>query len=196
MAERIFEIASCRSVTHGVAWLKRSYQTLLRRAGCSRVSCLRARSSDPSCWISCSRKPLALINPQLSRSAIHMASFMSRLAAGNVLDRRRIGHWPASVRTCRRSAYSTPTSDRPRSFHRHMGTQYTRSPLATGMIRAQRLCRPFGFSGAVQDTGVKLQNGLFRTKERPTSVPTAVKLYMPDTQRQNRFMPGGSARGR
>jgi hypothetical protein len=137
MAERIFEIASCRSVTHGVAWLKRSYQTLLRRAGCSRVSCPRARSSDPSCWISCSRKPLALINPQLSRSAIHMASFMSRLAAGNVLDGRRIGHWPASVRTCRRSAYSTPTSNRPRSFHRHMGTQYTRSPLATGMIRAQ-----------------------------------------------------------
>jgi len=49
-----------------------------------------------------------------------------------------------------------------------------RAPAAAGP--------PLGFSGGVRGTRVKLKNGLFRTKKRPTSVPAA-KNYMTDKQR-------------
>jgi hypothetical protein len=43
---------------------------------------------------------------------------------------------------------------------------------------------------------VKLVNGLLRTKESPTSLPTAAKLYDSRAARDNSFMQGGSAEGR
>jgi hypothetical protein len=43
---------------------------------------------------------------------------------------------------------------------------------------------------------VKLVNGLLRTKESPTSLPTAAKLYDSRAAWDNSFMQGGSAEGR
>ena len=52
---------------------------------CSRVSCLRARSSERSSWIASSGTKLGLISPQATRSAIHVASFTSVLRPGTFL---------------------------------------------------------------------------------------------------------------
>jgi hypothetical protein len=48
--------------------------------------------------------------------------------------------------------------------------------------------------GVFEVPRIKLTNGLFRTKEKPTSVPTAVKLYDRQATVENRFMQGGSAK--
>jgi hypothetical protein len=53
-----------------------------------------------------------------------------------------------------------------------------------------------GLSGDVRGTRLKLVNGLFRTKESPTSLPAAAKLYDSRAAWDNSFMQGGSAEGR
>ncbi len=52
---------------------------------CSRTSCLRARMNERSSWSSSSGTKLALIRPQATKSAIHMASLTSVLRPGTFL---------------------------------------------------------------------------------------------------------------
>jgi prevent-host-death family protein len=49
--------------------------------------------------------------------------------------------------------------------------------------------------GVIEAPRVKLDNGLFRTIEKPTSVPTALRYYRQHRRRAS-FIQGGSAEGR
>ena len=59
----------------------------------------------------------------------------------------------------------------------------------------ERQCRLLALVGVFEVPQVKLVNGLFGTKERSTSVPTAEKLYDRGVAWHNSFMQGGSAVG-
>ena len=49
--------------------------------------------------------------------------------------------------------------------------------------------------GVIEAPRVQLTHGLFRTIEKPTSLPTAAPKY-PWRRNANSFIPGGSAKGR
>src|SRR3954468_24305092 len=55
----------------------------------------------------------------------------------------------------------------------------------------QERCRPFAQSGVIKAPRVQLENGLLRTKQKPTSLPT---LHDNTSSRrpQKSFIPGGS----
>jgi hypothetical protein len=62
---------------------------------------LRARSGERNSWVCCSGTKLALINPQLSRSAVHVPSLIIRLAAGYVLDVRKLASISSNIPSLR-----------------------------------------------------------------------------------------------
>ena len=122
--------SSLMLASYSVFWVRWTCQV------CSRVSCFRERSNECNSWIACSGTKLTLIRPQLKRSSIHMASFMSVLRPGTFLF-LMCAAWPPSTRTCRRSKCSTA------GFHRRAHApallQSTQQRLET---RRRRLKRP------------------------------------------------------
>src|SRR5712692_781567 len=99
---------------------------------CSRVSCLRARSSERSSWISSSGTKLALIRPQATKSAIHMASLTSVLRP-NVLDVCRIGHDQLEFAVAQDVPDRLPIESG--RLHRHIGAPRLRQPQPSKALR-------------------------------------------------------------
>ena len=61
------------------------------------------------------------------------------------------------------------------------------------MLRGR--CRPLAPVGVIEAPRVQLTHGLFRTIEKPTSLPTAALKY-PSRRNPDSFIQGGSAEGR
>src|SRR6516165_8721420 len=102
---------------------------------CSRTSCLRVRISERSSWISSGGTKLALSSPQASRSAIHMASFMSVLRPG-LLDVRGVGDNQGEVALAQDLPHRRPIHAG--RFHRDMRDPARRQPPQQFQ---QTLCR-------------------------------------------------------
>jgi hypothetical protein len=69
---------------------------------------------------------LALICPQATKSAIHVASFTSVLRPGTILDVRRIGHDQLECAVAQDVPHRLPVD--PGRLHRHMGAARRRQP--------------------------------------------------------------------